>query len=821
MDAPTRRDPRGFLFFIILLLLINSPEPQQPGGFNGRARYEELIEREYDQLGVLNSTSYGDLDAEKEEWLNITGFRKEDRLAWDILGPVKEKARIQSERVLGDDWKHLIEGSPTQDGVNLPMYKNMSGYVQGHWVRSPLSRTRYPGDIGNATAIIDIPFDRIMPYDRNVTGMGGTIRLHITELEDKMRTDASKTMSEISAKVVIGDDDSFGGNWWEFIAHGVHFTRSGTALLTTTSDRFGGIFGLPHLQFSEHLYTKSQKFLNRTIAETIERQQNRAFPLWNPWTSTADGSNEGLFQGAHCEVVLYLQESPARSGVDTDWLEHEMRYPTGAPMPRQLAMQMTLVGFSPDCGFVIESKGPPDYAPPEAYHLVGTKTEAFNDKARYAVIVFALSLAFQLFFLIGQMKETATPSMRSRVSFYTIALMALGDGFTFLILIFMYLFLGTAQLALYSIGFLGLFSVLTHLRFLMDIWSVQAAERARQIRQAAQARLDATPQPATVAMPAPAPAPAPVASEDTLPLPATAARPRPVTPVIIAPDQDDPDEDVDTTANPTAAGAANTNPRAELGSLYSRFCLLLVVIFFITIQFATARTMYRAIYFDLMSFVYLSFWVPQIYRNIMRNCRRALRWEYVIGTSICRSIPIAYFYLKEDNVLFAKTDWDGFALLAGWLWLQIFALATQEVLGPRFFIKEGWAPPAYDYHPILREDEEGATMPLNVTTSADDNSAIAIDAEEGGSNTKSAGESKGKGKKIFDCSICAQEVEVPVVQAGADENNVAGMGGTSMILQRRLYMVTPCRHIFHTQCLEGWMRYRLQCPNCRESLPPL
>jgi mitofusin len=233
--------------------------------------------------------------------------------------------------------------------------------------------------------------------------------------------------------------------------------------------------------------------------------------------------------------------------------------------------------------------------------------------------------------------------------------------------------------------------------------------------------------------------------------------------------------------------------------------------------------MYRSIYFDMVSFVYLSFWAPQIYRNVMRNCRKALRWEYVIGTSVVRSIPVAYFYLKEDNVLFAKTDGYGFAVLAGWMWVQIVALGSQELLGPRFFIRDGWAPPAYDYHPILREDEEGATMPLNITTT-DESSANTLDAssstDETTPMTKSAGESKGKGKTVFDCSICAQDIEVPVIAAGADES-AAGMGGTSMILQRRQYMVTPCRHIFHTGCLEGWMRYRLMCPNCREVLPPL
>jgi hypothetical protein len=70
-----------------------------------------------------------------------------------------------------------------------------------------------------------------------------------------------------------------------------------------------------------------------------------------------------------------------------------------------------------------------------------------------------------------------------------------------------------------------------------------------------------------------------------------------------------------------------------------------------------------------------------------------------------------------------------------------------------------------------------------------------------------------------DCAICMQVLEVPVVGAGEDASTSAG--GVAGMLARRLYMVTPCRHVFHSNCLEGWMRFRLQCPICRENLPPL
>ncbi|TNV80753.1 hypothetical protein FGO68_gene392 [Halteria grandinella] len=34
------------------------------------------------------------------------------------------------------------------------------------------------------------------------------------------------------------------------------------------------------------------------------------------------------------------------------------------------------------------------------------------------------------------------------------------------------------------------------------------------------------------------------------------------------------------------------------------------------------------------------------------------------------------------------------------------------------------------------------------------------------------------------------------------------------------YMRTPCRHKFHQNCLQNWMRVKLECPVCREVLPP-
>ncbi|KAF2740137.1 hypothetical protein EJ04DRAFT_540238 [Polyplosphaeria fusca] len=809
-----RRDPRSFVFFIILLMLLNSPEPQQQA-YSTRSRFDEVIQREYAELDVLNRTRYGDFDAKQDKWVNLTGLRDEEGFVWEVLKPVQELARKQAEQALGDNAGAALDG-PLEDEKHIPVYHNVSGFVEGEWARLPLSQTRHPSDMTrmNESSIPNAPFP-MLEYDRNLTGSGGSLRLHLQERVGQARTDVNGTISEINGKLVIGDKDSFGGNWWEFMLHGVHHLNFGGIVLTTTSERFSGVFTLPHLQLSKHLYSTTQGLLNATLHEDIQRQTNRAFPVWNPWSSAVDGSNEGMFANPHCEFVIFLQQHPIDiqlppekyspgDHLDLDWLEHELRYPTGSPLPRRTPLSFSMVGFSPDCGFVFQSKGPPEFAPSESRHLLGVKTEEYNVKAKDGIVAFAITLSVQLMFLIRQMKETATPSTRNRVSFYTIAMLAFGDGFAFLALIFMHLFLGTSQLPLYTTAFLSLFSVVFELRFLMDIWTVQATEQMRQDRQHASTAGTSAAQSAAATVP-----PVPAANEG-LPLPATATRPGAQTPIIIAPDQDGSAEDPNTT--PAQNGTTTTtSPRAELGALYSRYCLLLIAIFFATLHATTVRQTVRAFYFNTLCFVYLSFWCPQIYRNIMRNCRKALRWDFVLGQSIVRMIPITYFYAVPDNVLFSKTDMIALAVLAGWVWVQIIALASQEVLGSRFFVREGWAPPAYDYHPLLREDEEGATMPIGSSQTLDD------DASSPSMNKPT--DSKDKGKKVFDCSICTQDIEVPVIASGTSSENTPNL--SSMILQRRAYMVTPCRHIFHTPCLEGWMRYRLQCPNCREVLPPL
>lgn len=165
----------------------------------------------------------------------------------------------------------------------------------------------------------------------------------------------------------------------------------------------------------------------------------------------------------------------------------------------------------------------------------------------------------------------------------------------------------------------------------------------------------------------PAPSQLPVitpAGAETLPQPVTAMRPvdTGATPVFIPSDQDmQAEED---TPNAAATGVEAGQRAPGFGSLYTRFYFLLLATLFLSLNATSWPPALRRGYFTTLAFCYLSFWVPQIHRNCMRNCRHALRWDFVAGQSFLRLLPFAYFYGYGQNVLFAAVDLIDLGILA-------------------------------------------------------------------------------------------------------------------------------------------------------------
>lgn len=886
---------RVFAVILIIFWLVTSSNDGQAGYFSTPFLTQERLTRQRLAHGILNSTSWGDFNprlstdppngTEATRYLNLTGFRNADNFAWEDFGNFKTRSLEWSRHatrwvpdyntVGGTDETQKMPDGETKNawdtGKGMPVWQNATGLVKGEWVRRETGTHRTWADYNFTAMTPTMSWSGTQgEWNRNVTGSEGKIQLR---LEDKRRYQeytedpvgaengslpTGGLIREVSAVLTIEDAGKRGsGSTFDMRVHGVHWPRQGNMVLTTTSEKFAGIFGLPHLTLDENYFRSAQNLLNMTINEALLKKEKSSFSeQTNPWASTSAGAEEAWNPSPYCEYIIYLQVHPladdgalfGQGAVNLDGhndgmvglvkeIEEELRYPTGAPLKRIPELKMSAVVFSPDCAISLESRGPPQYPATQGDHLVGTKEEVWIRNVNLHVLMLSAVAFGQVYLLRTQIRESFTPSTLGRVSFWTLLMFVLADGMLFAI---------AAALSLDSTNFfLGSLILMFNLFMSMtiggsfwgEVYKIQESEwRPREREITANSN---TPRPSST--------PAPP-SGGALPLPVTASIPsdRINQSVIVPSDQD---IDAEIAQNLAAGAAAVPNPTttttttagtsvAQQGrvtpfsTIVGRLIIFVAFLGILTVASSSWWKPVRDAYLNIVMFLYLSFWVPQIVRNTQRNSRRAFAWQFMIGQSILRILPVAYCYLYSHNVLLVATDWKAFCVLAGWLWVQLWVLAFQDVLGPRFGMPKGWMPEAWDYHPILREDNlEAGGLPIGLGPSNSAPSSPSLERARSLSlssgeadravREKSAATCKGGRMRIraIDCAICRDVLEVPVVKAGQQvDPSLIGVAG---LLERRKYMVTPCRHIFHSACLEGWLRFRLQCPICREELPPL
>ncbi|KAK4103926.1 hypothetical protein N658DRAFT_235872 [Parathielavia hyrcaniae] len=892
MPQMSQESARLWLLLLIVTVALLS-QNDAPGiiaaPFFGTSRLGRLR----DALQVLNSSKWGDFSPhaavdgappwQMPHYLNLTGFREADRYAWDDLAYFRDRCRQWSRHAYpplkgADEWEH---------GPVPKTWQNATGTVHGRWVRRPGSAVRQ-GRSYNLSAIA--PGINWMhshgEWGWNVTGSHGSIVLSLLEDESNAayeeENEEGKPPSswglarEIVAVADIQDEDHSAGSF-AIRLHGVHWPRQGSMLLTTTTEKFLGVFGLPHLVPGPEFYNTGRGLLDQTLGKVISKKEGSTFGgSSNPWTPVV--GEEISLPVPRCEYVVYLQlhalepEYIGKDGLDdrlmplVEQLETELRYPTGAPSNGKPDLRMSLVAWSPDCSYYLESKGPPLFPSVEGQHLVGVKSEVLLSRTRTFVFWFAAVIMAQLWLLKMQIKESNTPSTLGRISFHTAAIMVLADGMVFGVSSAWGLSATNNFLPSLILTFAAFMSMSIGAWFLSEIYTHQEPERRR-----AQARANNTSTSRTSPAPA-ATTPSPPPPPGALPLPATAGPARPSSPPIIIPSDQDIDAEIaansssgasalplpTTTTTTTTTTATPTTPQpSPFASITGTLLLLGVAIFILLGLSSTWPPRLRSALVRLLSLAYLSLWTPQIRRNVWRNSRRAFTWRFMLGQSLLRLAPFAYFYLSRgggDNILFVEPDGAVFAALVGWVWCQLVVLAVQDVLGPRVGVPAAWMPEVWEYHPVLREEggdvEDGGSggvgLPIGLVSSGVQGTSregspvtarrrswsAAAAGEGGGGGGEERGKRREREKELrrhgmvlreIDCAICTEVLEVPVVRADGKDAaaSASAAGGLVGVFARRAYMVTPCRHIFHTKCLEGWFRYKLQCPICREELPPL
>lgn len=250
--------PRVALVVFVLIFLFILPDTQKPSRSQEQELGRLLVEKQ-NALLLLNSTSYGALEAERNRWINITGFRHGDAYAWDLLPRVQERAREQVRTVHGvlepssiDSYgsaglSHKAsgeEGLRKSNTSSIPgdtrvrrfsMYQNITGIVHGQWTRSKVADGLVPPLMNLSTLAPHVMYVT-KSYSHNITGQDGNLRIKLDEKNSSMAESGEGSVREVRADLSIQDQSSK-GDGWEMTLHGVHYPQQGGIILATTGQR--------------------------------------------------------------------------------------------------------------------------------------------------------------------------------------------------------------------------------------------------------------------------------------------------------------------------------------------------------------------------------------------------------------------------------------------------------------------------------------------------------------------------------------------------------------------------------------------------------
>lgn len=647
------------------------------------------------------------------------------------------------------------------------------------------------GDDDNYSTPIDVDLqnNEYMKKIGNFTEPEGLIKLSFYNSYPESSTDDLDFEDTTTVRVSVRLNDLTEKDEHILALSGVYHQDTGNMVVTTRSAKFDGIHALPELNlapgshFNKSRWALYEEF-NRTKIDDLEFQQVERL---------VDASDE-------CEYIGYFHiESTNLTKEELKEVDYELLNPIGRPHRPVPDLKLSSgILYSPNCAILLNLET-----------ARGLRDEISDNSLRNTILVAAVVVLFQIWILIRQMAQTNTPSTLSKLSFWTISIINMADGSISVISLLCSMIYTELYIQFAVCSFLAFTcSAIYEMKYGIQIYCTQLNERPLDWRTMLQG-----------------------------------------TPVDERSERRDRDinNTGDNTNNPNAAAnddnganttnfvtptnpAGTTDEQAVGAELYTRHFFTMLVFLFVLMNVVTWPKTPRRVFEYIFITLFNSFWFPQIYRNVLRGSRTSFSWEFILSTSVLRLIPVIYIDLFP-NSFHHHRDIGYVIFLFFWMSFQLTILLLQELLGPRFFLSDKYLPATYDYHPII--------------TKGDIESGFNLDAEELVSDgSSSTDEDSRKLKYVTDCAICMQKVEIPVLDNGTAESThshnesqgehssllntslipgSSGIGfgkGTVNLIARRRYMVTPCKHVFHTECLENWMMYKLQCPVCRNSLPP-
>ena len=244
--------------------------------------------------------------------------------------------------------------------------------------------------------------------------------------------------------------------------------------------------------------------------------------------------------------------------------------------------------------------------------------------------------------------------------------------------------------------------------------------------------------------------------------------------------------------------------------LYRRRMSCLYLISFIVFNFIFFNIKECVTNFYLIVTIYSFSWLSQILLSICKNARPPMSRLYIVWNSLSRLFLPIYFKGFSNNFFDLKPSYLKVGLLALIIFVEGIALILQKSLGARGIIPKKFRKESqrFDYYKDKVNIEKHVSQnPVCVICLENLN----VDVDENFNKIKKKKKSKTIGHKIMKILFLDKLNDLL-------KKCIKYLEGKNL---KKKYMITPCDHVYHTVCLEKWMKQKNECPYCKAAIPPI